>query len=210
MKTAKKLTALLFVVLLIFSMSMTAFATTGAVSVKFYIPEVDEITIPTGYTYAGIDLDSVGWYYFGNTVDLSDINGCPVAVPENFSGQTFPGPGYVDTVFDVLYNSAVTKKHETVGTDFVYGFDMANTPNGIYIDKLSGISTITISSTYDPATGHGSWAGYAWNLYAVPSGATFNALSHDATYRTTLYANNIAAVSGYTYYMIFEYGSMTF
>ena len=209
MKTVKKITALLFVLTLLFTLSATAFATTGTASVQFYVP-AGVVTIPSGYSYAGLDSNNTPWFSYSNTANLTAITSCPVTVPSGFQGAVLPGTGYVDTVFDALYYVAVTVKGESVGSEFIYGFDTYNTPNGIYIDTLSGIGTITVSSTYNPSTGHGSWAGYSWNMYVVPSGASFNPLNPNTAYLASLYANNIAAAKGETYYMILEFSSYTF
>ncbi len=208
MKTAKKLTALLIVLTLLFTLSATAFATAGTAFVKFYIPN-GVVSIPSDYSIAGVDASYKLWYSHNDSVNMTNITGCTVTLPSGFQGATLPSPTdgttYAVTVFDVLYMGGTAAQ----GT-FSYGFDTYNSPNGIYVDTLSGIGTITQSSSYDPNTGHGSWSGYSWNLYVVPAGATFNPLNHDSTYLASLYANNIAAIAGATYYMILEFSSYTF
>lgn len=224
-KFMRKGFAIVMALTMVFAMSVSAFAdTAGTATMKYYIPtsytneltsEVKVPTIPSYYTDSSVS----GMKGVSAEVDLSGITGWLVTPPENFQGlynydSSVP---YIPTVFDVLYAGG-TSKGETAGEDgtanksMTYGFDTysyseSGVPmHGIYFGKLSNLSTDTFDSYYDPADGSGYWMGYSWSLYAVPASETnFNPAAPDATYKTDLYANNIAAADGYTYYMIFEY-----
>jgi len=178
----------------------------------------------TGYSYAGTRADvftgeDVDVYsYTCAAVDYSTITDWLVTVPGtindwhplyNYSGT------YVPTVFDVIYKSVVNGKGEATSIypdttyPFVYGFDSpAVIPNttiradGIFARQISSTEENCFETDY-----YSYWIGYGWMIYAVPSSAanTFDPLAPDTTYLIDLYANNVPAQDGYTYYVIFEY-----
>ena len=222
-RTMKKGLAIVLALVMVFAMTATAFAnTSGTVNVKFYVPEKYADLGETyhnlahdGYTYYGQRADAVtsanvNVYELAGTVNLANMTAPAVTLPQGFQGLYNTG----GNVFDVIYNFAVTQKGQTATEyptttgDFVYGFDTPSytetgvRADGIFINKLSGNGTNTL------ATDNTSfWWGYNWSLYAVPSSAaaSFNPLNPDETYKSKLYTNNVNAVDGYTYYMIYEY-----
>ncbi len=242
----KRVLAVMLALVMVFAMSASAFAdTTGTCTVEFYMPgqfydimtcETQNTTRTGSYTDSGLDVPIDGseagdvegetnLYKCTGTVNLANITGWSVTPPLGFQGlyNYNTENTYNPTVFDVIYNLAVTQKNETAAAEtkvngvitnpaanqFVYGFDTESylqngTPaHGIYISRMSTQQTYTIDELYDSETNY--WMGYSWSLYAVPAGTTFNPANPDATYKTDLYANNIVATAGYTYYMIYEF-----
>jgi len=213
MKTAKKLTALLIVLTLLFALSATAFAdTTGTVTVTFLVPESytlpgettpTTISCPSGYS-ASADFD--GFYEYTVNVNLAEIS------------NPFTGGNDLN-VFDVIYKvvsakpeSIATLANATSSTQFVYHVD--NSPQigvaGYVIDRLSGLETDTVQSTSN------SWAGLFWSVYGVPSGVEYDVTdpvydeaTYSNEYQLTSYTSNTEAETGYTYYMVYEYSSMS-
>ena len=146
-------------------------------------------------------------------INLGEINGWLVTPPEGFHGlyNYNPNETYIPTVFDAIYKAG-TITGETA-TSLTYGFDTyavstSGVPmHGIYFNTISGLGNDQFDTYYDPTDNSGYWIGYSWNLYVVPENVSFNpaAGQHDDTYKSDLYANNVAASAGYTYYMIYEY-----
>lgn len=224
-RTMKKGLAIVLALVMVFAMTATAFAnTSGTVNVKFYVPEkyadigeTYHYLAHDGYTYYGQRADAitsanVNVYELAGTVNLANMTAPAVTLPQGFQGLYNTG----GNVFDVIYNFAVTQKGQTVTEypittgDFVYGFDTPSytetgvRADGIFINKLSGNSAVTLDSDNESF-----WVGYSWSFYAVPSGTTFNPLAPDETYKSELYTNNVNASAGYAYYMIYEYNEET-
>lgn len=203
----KRLLSLVLAVVMVLSMSMSVFAAgtsraTGTVNVKFYVNSEYASTALAGYTLQG------NGYLASTTykVNLSQITQCPVTKPDGFKGlfdfddEAIP---YVPTAFDAFYNAAVTQKGET-NNDFVYGFDTQYTKpneNGIYIQKLSGLSTETLE------TGDNYWLGTSWAFYVIPDGAEFDPANPNETFKSDYYPNNVDLQSGKTYCMIYDLSS---
>lgn len=227
-KNLKKVLAVVLALTMVFAMTATAFAdTTGTVNVKFYVPEKyadlngDYQTLAKdGYTLCGQRADAytgepINVYAYTGTVNLATMTHPAVTLPDGFQGW-YNNNG---NVFDAIYNLAVTQKQETAAlynttaannAAFVYGFDTPSytetgvRADGIFINKLSGNSAVTLDSDNESF-----WVGYSWSFYAVPSGTTFNPLAPDETYKSELYTNNVNASAGYAYYMIYEYNEET-
>jgi hypothetical protein len=215
MKTAKKLTALLLVLTLLFALSATAFAdTTGTVNVKFLVPmsyTLPGATTPTTFpqpTGYSVSTAFPGYYeYTANNLNLSTVASFDEGNDLN--------------VFDVIYETAVNIKGEsdaeladaTSSTLFVYHYDANpayNTSPGYVIDRLSGLETDTLVSTGN------TWAGFYWSVYGVPAGVTYdvthpiyNAATYSNLYQLGSYTSNVEAETGYTYYMVYEYSAMS-
>ena len=217
MKTAKKLVVLMVVLAMVFALNVPAFAASsqnGTIDVVFlikssYTSSVDgttyNVTIPTGYS-ASTAFPGYHEYRLTNK-QVSAIPFCPVYTHSTLN------------VFDVFYYTAVTFKGESVAdkantqvapyADFVYG---GNASNGYYIDKLSGVSTNTVS---DPsATNY--WAGLSWAMYEVPEGITYdvtnpvyNPATYSNDYMLSSYASNTAVTAGSTYYMVYQFDEYT-
>lgn len=181
-------------------------------------------TYHTDYTYAGTRADAYTYEdvdiysYTCTAVDYSTITDWLISIPAeitdwhplyNYSGD------YIPTVFDVIFKSVVNGKGEatsiypSVTNPFVYGFDspavISNTltrADGIFIRQISSTEEDCFDTDYTTY-----WIGYGWRIYAVPASAanTFDPLDPDPTYLIPLYANNVPAQDGYTYYVIFEY-----
>lgn len=217
----RKFLVVLMALTMVLGMTSMSFATTGNCTVKCYIPtsyyndiaeETVSPTIPSYFT----DLSVSGMKGISKTVDLSQITDWTVTPPEGFTGllNTDPELPYLPTAFDALY-TGYTNAGETSET-LEYGFDTyayseTGVPmHGIYFSKLAGLTSDTFDSYYDPTDYSGYWLGYAWTLYDVPANTSFDPADPDEQYKTDLYANNIVATAGHTYYMIFEYNEEYF
>lgn len=234
-KNKRKVIALMMAMVMVmasmFAVTTSAFAETdGNVNVKFYVPEKyvdlnfeDQQLNHVGYTPYGTKTDlvsdeTVTVYEKSGTVDLSAINTSTVALPDGFHGlyNYDSSVAYLPTAFDVIYNFAVTQKGETTslypdtGAAFVYGFDTPSyteqgvRADGIFVNKLSNNGTETLDTD-----NMSYWLGYSWGFYAVPGETNFDPLNPDETYKVPVYANNLVAENGYTYYMIYEYSETT-
>ena len=233
MKNFKKFLSIAMVLVMVFAMTATAFAdTTGTCSVKFYVPakyadltETYHNLQHSGYSVYGQKEDvmtgeEVDVYEYSGTVNLATMSHPAVSLPDGFSGL-YNTSG---NVFDAIYNLAVTQKQEAAAVYgstaassalFVYGFDTpaytesSARADGIFINKLSGDSTVTLDYSYGDV-GESYWLGYSWSFYVVPATVTdFDPLNPDETYKSDLYTNNVNATDGYTYYMIYEYNEQT-
>ncbi len=221
-KFLRKALVVTMALVMVFAMSATAFAATGTATVKFCAPGVmfdgSGYTYPEYYEYDG----NIGWSTYSLPIDLSTITGLDseITLPAGFTGQynNDPTAEYVPTAFDLFYKAIITADEsrapegspDAANCLFNYGFDMVNSPNGIYMSKITGLSTF--QEVYDPSPVVGSsfWSGYSWSFYVVPDTVTdFDITAPDEAYKSWFYANNVAAQDGYTYYMIYEYNEVT-
>lgn len=200
MKTAKKLTALLIVLTLLFALSAPVYAYTGTVTAVFIMP--DSYVDSSGVTQNIAPMEfTANQYYVHDTTNhtytytLPNINLSQIAVAANQHAPSTP------TLFDVIYHAAVTVRGETsVAFDYGYNSNPWTGDPGYYINRISGLQTITVDSNDSLIIGNSFWEGYSWALYCVNgSGAP---TSSDLV---SVYASNQAAMNGQTIYMIFEY-----
>ncbi len=198
-RTMKKGLAIVLALMMVFSMSTFAFANTTITPQPVTYPVNVDVTI---FAEEGNVTDVTGTSQTVNDVYVEDSITFTAPFTTVFTQYLSPNPGsahqlsgyptVMDAICKAYQNAGGTAANITLGWDS----NPSEGPQGAYISKLFGNSTITTVS------GFYRWEGYSWVIYLNDTTKTWNEATR--TGKIPYYASNVQIQSGDKVFVLFE------